>query len=131
MKNSKAALVVFVTAPDQKTARNLATAVLEARAAACANLLPGIESHYWWKGKLEVAKEILLLFKTNAGHLERLEEVILKHHPYDTPEVIALPIQAGNRRYLKWIKASLLEPDKTSSRAKPDKKARRAPRKEP
>ena len=99
--------MVLVTAPDLKTARALATGAVRSRHAACANLLPKIESHYWWQGKLESSAETLLIFKTTRTKLPALEKFILAHHPYDTPEFIALSVAAGNRRYLEWIGASV------------------------
>src|SRR5919109_956265 len=97
------AAVVLVTAPSSRAAQTLAKAALEARLVACANLIPGIESYYWWRGKLESSAEILILFKTTKAKLKALEKVILTHHPYDTPEFIVLPITAGNKRYLDWL----------------------------
>jgi periplasmic divalent cation tolerance protein len=96
-------VLVLVTAPDLKTARRLAGAALKARVVACANLVPRIESHYWWQGKLERGSEVLLLLKTTTGHLAALEELILARHPYDTPEFLVVSIQTGNRRYLDWL----------------------------
>src|SRR5687767_6701355 len=95
--------VVLVTAPNVKVARKLAKACLEARAAACVNIVPRVESHYWWQGKVERGNEFLLLIKTTAARLRPLEKCVLANHPYDTPEFVVLPISAGNRRYLEWI----------------------------
>jgi periplasmic divalent cation tolerance protein len=105
MTTSKQALLVLVTAPDVKTARKLARRALEEHLVACANLVPKLESHYWWQGKLESAAEVLLLLKTTAARVEALERLILAHHPYDTPEFVVLPIRGANRRYLKWWEA--------------------------
>jgi periplasmic divalent cation tolerance protein len=102
MKAARKKLIVLVTAPDLNTARIIARAVLESRAAACANLISGIESHYWWQGKIEKGKEILILLKTDGTRLGLLEKTILAHHPYETPEVVALPVTAASQRYLKW-----------------------------
>ena len=99
--------VVLVTAPDLKTARRLARKALEARLVACANLIPGIESHYWWQGKLERGAEVLVMMKTTTAALAPLEKLILAQHPYDTPEFVVLPIDRGSRRYLKWIEESV------------------------
>ena len=99
--------LVLVTAPDLKTARRLTRAALVARLIACANLVPGIESHYWWQGRLERGREILILFKTQTACLAALERLILKHHPYETPEIIAVPLTQGTPRYLTWITDSL------------------------
>jgi periplasmic divalent cation tolerance protein len=98
--------VVLVTAPNLKTARSLARAALKARLVACANLLPKIESHYWWLSKIELASETLILFKTTAARVKALEQLILKKHPYDTPEFVVLPFKRGTSRYLNWLKQS-------------------------
>jgi periplasmic divalent cation tolerance protein len=95
--------LVLVTAPDLKTARRLAQAALRQRLAACANLIPGLESHYWWQGKIESSREVLLLFKTRASLLRKLEQLILAQHPYDTPEFVVLQLTAGTERYLAWL----------------------------
>lgn len=98
--------VVLVTAPDLKAARKLARAALEARLAACVNLVPRVESHYWWQGKIETSGEALLLIKTSGSRLADLERLILSAHPYGTPEFLILPIARGNKRYLKWVAES-------------------------
>ena len=100
--------VVFVTAPNLRVARKLARTALEARLVACANLIPRLESHYWWRGKLERSTEILIVFKTTQKQLAALEKLVLANHPYDTPEFVALPVSAGSRRYLEWLQASCL-----------------------
>ena len=98
--------MVIVTAPDLKTARTLARAALRARLAACANLVPKIESHYWWQGKMESGAETLIVFKTVKSRLAGLEKLILDKHPYDTPEFLVLAVGAGNRKYLDWVATS-------------------------
>jgi periplasmic divalent cation tolerance protein len=98
--------LVLVTAPDLKTARRLARLALQARLIACANLVPKVESHYWWQGKLESGAEVLLLVKTRRSNLARLEKLILAEHPYDTPEFLVLPLQSGTKRYLAWLAAN-------------------------
>ena len=99
-------MVVLVTAPDLKTARKLARASLLAGLVACVNLVPGIESHYWWQGELESSPEVLLVMKTISQRLSALERLILAQHPYDTPEFVVLPVACGNRRYLAWLQRS-------------------------
>ena len=103
MKSAKEFRVVLVTAPDLKSARKLAKAALGARLAACANLVPKIESHYWWRGKLESGTEVLVIFKTTSTRLGRLEKLVLQLHPYDTPEFIVLALTHGNEKYLRWL----------------------------
>jgi len=83
--------LVFVTASSLEEARNLAQGILQKRLAACVNLVPGLESHYWWKGKLESAPEILLIIKTTAEQFEAVAELIRWHHSYDVPEIVAVP----------------------------------------
>jgi periplasmic divalent cation tolerance protein len=99
--------VVFVTAPDLKIARKLSQSALKARLIACANLVPKVESHYWWRGKLEQSAEVLLIMKTVGTKLPALERLILQDHPYDTPELIVLPLKQGNDRYLDWLAKSV------------------------
>jgi periplasmic divalent cation tolerance protein len=98
--------VVLVTAPDLKTARALAKSALQAKLIACANLVPKIESHYRWQGKLETSAEVLLILKAAKSKLAALEKLILTKHPYDVPEFVVLPIAAGNKKYLGWLAAS-------------------------
>ena len=106
MKSAAQFSLVLVTAPDLKTARTLAKSALQARLIACANLIPRLESHYWWKGKLQSGTEVLLLLKTQKSKLVALEKLILAQHPYDTPEFLVVPLSAGNKKYLAWLSTS-------------------------
>jgi periplasmic divalent cation tolerance protein len=106
MKSARQFAVVLVTAPDLKTARALARAALSARLVACANLLPKIESHYRWQGKIASGAEVLLVLKTTKARLAALENLILAGHPYDTPEFLTLPVSSGNKKYLGWLAAN-------------------------
>jgi len=103
MRSARKYALVLVTAPDRQSARRLAKAALQARLAACANLIPGLESHYWWKGKIERSAEVLILFKTSASKLAGLEKCILANHPYDTPEFLVVQLHGGTERYLAWL----------------------------
>ena len=107
VQKTRAVSVVLITAPSLKVARALAQGALRARLIACANLIPKIESHYWWQEKLESSAEVLLLCKTTQRRLAAFEQYILAQHPYDTPEFIVLPVKSGTHRYLDWIKASV------------------------
>lgn len=111
MNSASEFLVVLVTVPDMETARVLARSALEARLIACANLVPQIESHYWWQGQLESGAEVLLVMKTSKARLDTLEAHVLQHHPYDTPEILALPIESGTARYLEWLGSSVAAKD--------------------
>ena len=104
MKSATGFSIVLITAPDLKAARRLAQAALKAKLVACVNLVPKIESHYWWQGKLEHGTEVLMVLKTTPGTLPALEKLIVKLHPYDTAEFVALPVSSGSERYLKWWK---------------------------
>ena len=99
--------VVLVTAPKLTVARKLARGILKNRLAACANLVSGVESHYWWEGKICRDAEILMVMKTSRAKLKVLEKFVLSVHPYDTPEFVVLPIDSGNRRYLKWVEKNM------------------------
>jgi periplasmic divalent cation tolerance protein len=110
MKPAHRFALVLVTAPSLKVARQLAQSILQQRQAACVNIIPRLESHYWWQGKLERSTEMLLLIKTSKAKLPALEKWILAEHPYDTPEFIVLPLQSGNQRYLSWISESVKTP---------------------
>src|SRR6267378_8596198 len=99
--------IALATAPNLDTSRALAGAALKSRLVACANLIPKIESHYWWQGKIESSAEVLIIFKTTKAKLKALEKLIVAKHPYDTPEFIVLPILSGNRRYLEWVSRSV------------------------
>ena len=102
MKKSAGLRIVLVTAPDMKVARKLAQLALKKRLIACANLVLALESHYWWQGKLESSKEVLMILKTTSRNLRALEKLILKNHPYDTPEFVVLIPTAAAKRYLRW-----------------------------
>lgn len=105
MKAATKFAIVLVTAPDLKIARALAKAALQAKLIACANLVPKVESHYWWRGKIESGAEVLLILKTQKSKLAALEKLVLAQHPYDTPEFLVLPLVAGSKKYLDWLAA--------------------------
>ena len=100
--------VVLVTCANTAEAGRIARAALEARLAACVNILPGsVTSIYRWKGKVETAKERLLLIKTSRKRLSKLEALVERLHSYGVPEFIALPIGSGSRKYLSWMEESM------------------------
>lgn len=100
--------VVLVTCPTLVLARKIARAVVQKRFAACVNVIRNpVESFYTWKGKLEAAREHLLLIKTSAARLPQLEREVKRLHTYEVPEFIALPITAGSEEYLSWLEESV------------------------
>jgi len=78
-------------------------ALVERGLAACVNILPGVESVYRWQGKIERDDEILLLIKSDTAHFSALEDTISNLHPYEVPEILAVPVEAGHQPYLEWI----------------------------
>ena len=96
-------MLVYVTAPSPEEAERLARLAVEARLAACANILPGMRSLYWWQGRLEQADEVVLILKTTEALVPALTEALTRAHSYDCPCVVALPIAQGNPDFLRWI----------------------------
>ncbi len=97
-------IVVFCTVPDEKTGQDLAEKLLEARLVACVNLSGGSSSFYWWQDTIEKSSENLLILKTRRELFPKLETTIKSLHPYQVPEIIALPILQGHSPYLDWIR---------------------------
>lgn len=104
-------MVVLVTVPNAEVAETLAEALVGERLAACVSLLPAMRSIYRWQGAIARDSEMLCLMKTTAGQFERLRARVVELHPYQLPEVIALPIVAGHAPYLAWIAASVMATD--------------------
>ena len=96
-------IVVFITVDTQETARKITDQLLAERKAACINIISGIESNYWWQGKIESTNELLLIVKTRTELLDELTKMVKQNHPYSVPEIIALPIIGGNEDYLDWV----------------------------
>jgi periplasmic divalent cation tolerance protein len=105
--------IVLVTCPSLAAARKIARAVVSKRLAACVNVfLSPVESFYTWKGKLEKAREYLLVIKSTQKRLSDLEKQVMQLHSYEVPEFIVLPITAGSRDYLSWLNDSVTPPRK-------------------
>ena len=99
------ALVVLVTAPSTDEAARIGRALVDERLAACVNVLGGVRSIYRWRGAVHDEAEVLMIVKTTRPRFEALRERILALHPYDTAEVLALPVESGSERYLAWLTA--------------------------
>jgi periplasmic divalent cation tolerance protein len=97
------ALVVLVTTPDVEAAAALARALVEARLAACGNVVPGLRSIYRWEGQVHDEPEALLILKTTSARFEALRDEVLRRHPAQVPEVLALPVVASSAPYLAWL----------------------------
>lgn len=102
---------VLVTASRPEEGRVVARALLEARLAACVNIVPGVESHYWWQGNLDQGAECQLIIKTRAALLPRVIACVKQHHSYTVPEIIALPVLGGSPDYLDWVRAETVHPE--------------------
>jgi periplasmic divalent cation tolerance protein len=100
-------LAVLCTCASEEDALRLANSIVEERLAACVNILPGIRSIYRWKDQIESGQEILLIIKTTQERFAALCDRIVALHPYDTPEVIALPVVDGFEKYLTWLQAQV------------------------
>ncbi len=100
-------LQIFVTVPDRRSASRLSRVLLEERLAACVQVFGSITSRYWWQGRIEQSREWLLVIKTGKAQYARLERRIRELHPYQVPEVIAVPVAAGYRLYLDWLNSEL------------------------
>jgi periplasmic divalent cation tolerance protein len=102
-------IIVLVTCASAGQARRIARALVEGRLAACGNVVEApIRSVYRWKGRVESAKEFLLILKTSRRHFASVERAVRRLHTYEVPEIIAIPIAAGSRSYLNWISECLL-----------------------
>ena len=101
--NKSHALVVLVTAPSAEKAAELGRVLVSERLAACASVVPGIRSIYWWEGRVQDEPEALIVLKTTRARLGSLRDRVLALHPYQVPEVVALGIEGGNEKYLEWI----------------------------
>lgn len=99
-------IVIFVTCASKKEASTIAKKLLSERLIACANIIEGVKSLFRWKGKVEKAKETLLVIKTVKMNFEKVKERIKRLHSYEVPEIVALPIIGGEGNYLNWIDKS-------------------------
>ena len=104
------AVVVFVTTSSQQEARRIGRKLVEGRVAACVNIVPSVHSIFQWDGKISTERETLMVIKTQARRFEGLSAVVRKHHSYQVPEIIALPVTRGSCDYLKWIASATQDP---------------------
>ncbi|MFA5092586.1 MAG: divalent-cation tolerance protein CutA [Candidatus Omnitrophota bacterium] len=100
-------VVILVTAKDKKEAQKIASGLIKAKLAACVNIVNKIDSIFFWAGKIDQAKESLLIIKSKKEKLSKIIKLVKSLHSYDVPEIVALPIIAGDKSYLRWINATL------------------------
>jgi periplasmic divalent cation tolerance protein len=110
-RNPSDKIVVFITAPKGDAGPTLARTLVEDRLAACVNILPDIRSIYAWEGEICDDGEVLMVVKTRAALFERLRKFVVDAHPYDVPEVIALPLAEGHPAYLEWVEEMTVAPN--------------------
>ncbi len=101
------ALVVWVTVPSRQEAKTISKTLLKEKRVACVSAIPEVQSTFWWKGKIDTSREVLLILKTTASRYKALEKRIRQLHSYEVPEIVALPIAAANPDYLTWIQKSV------------------------
>lgn len=106
-EESPAVLLVFCTFPDEAVARSVATTLVEEQLVACVTLNPAVTSIYRWEGKVETAGEVLALMKTTPATYDALEARLRTLHPYDVPEILAVPVERGLPGYLRWVEESV------------------------
>ena len=96
-------IVALITTSSEEEARKIAELLVNGTKAACVNIVPAVDSVFWWEDKLDSARESLLLVKTKASLFPEIVELVKRMHSYEVPEIIALPIIAGSEDYLKWL----------------------------
>ncbi len=106
MSEARDVVIVYCTVPDTDTGQRIASHLVEYRLAACVTLIPGVTSVYRWKGEVETATEALLMIKARAADYARLETAVRSQHPYELPEIIAVPVSDGLTEYLDWVRTS-------------------------
>lgn len=102
--------LIYCSCPDTESAAIIARQLVAEKLAACVSIVPGMRSIYQWKGQIEEESEVLLLIKSHADRLDALETTIVQYHPYELPEIIAVPIETGLSAYLHWIDEALERP---------------------
>ncbi len=96
-------IIVLITAGSEEEAHIIAESLVRGKKAACVNIVPAVDSLFWWEGKIESARESLLLVKTKASLFPEIVELVKRTHSYEVPEIIAMPIISGSEDYVKWL----------------------------
>lgn len=103
-------IIVLITTSSKKEANRIAQALLKNKLAACVNIVEKIKSLFWWQAKIDCASEALLIIKSKKSKLNQIIRRVKSLHSYDTPEIIALPIIGGEKKYLRWLNESIRKP---------------------
>ena len=106
-RKTAAKVVILITAKDTTEAQKISTHLLEQKLIACANIIAGVQSLFWWQGKIDNAQEVLLVLKTMSNLFPKIVKAVKSIHSYDVPEIIALPIIDGSRDYIRWLTESV------------------------
>ncbi|CRG97123.1 cutA, putative [Plasmodium gallinaceum] len=116
MKGDSPFIAVYVTTPNKDVAENISNVLLKEKLASCVNIIPGIISLYHWKGEIAKDNEVLMMIKTKKHLFQEIVNSVKLNHPYEVPEVIAIPIQHGSEEYLKWVSNSVKPIDNQEGR---------------
>ena len=100
-------IVILITAKDKVEAKAISDKLLQDKLIACANIVDGVESIFWWQGKVDEAKEVFLILKSRRDKFEKIIQTVKSVHSYEVPEILALPVLEGNPDYLRWIDESV------------------------
>lgn len=103
MKN----VIIFITAANKKEAEKIACRLILGKLAACVNIIDRVNSLFWWKGKIDKTKETLLIVKSKQSEFKKIIHTVKRIHSYEVPEIIAVPIIAGEKKYLEWLNGSV------------------------
>jgi len=106
--NKTDSIIVLITAGGEEEAHKIGELLTNEKKAACVNIVAGVDSLFWWEGKIDSARESLLLVKTKASLFPEIVELVKRTHSYEVPEIIALPVIAGSEDYLKWLDTAYL-----------------------
>ena len=102
-------IIVLMTAANRNEAKNIIRILLEEKLIACANMIEGISSFFWWKEKIDEEKEVLVLMKSSKDKFEKLSKRVIELHSYEVPEILSIPIVNGSSTYMDWMKSVLIQ----------------------
>ena len=106
-EQNKMHIIILITTKDKKEAEKISKLLIKNRLAACVNIVNGVKSLFWWQGKVDQAKEALLIVKSRKEKFVKIAKLVKANHSYDLPEIIAIPIVSGFKPYLNWINDSI------------------------